>query len=172
MKRFLTLSLFLSASPAMAVGVCGEPEEGFFDLGPYIITEFNDPVERSLSVTYRHTLKKYEHCENGCWPLSEHNAYQTAKNDLWFELISTHGEIFRQGCGGEVRCLEPILAENVRCYVEKGDCDYEYEDPYVHTRILETYYLECRGDRSCTFEDRPAKDCCIITGRKVNPWKT
>lgn len=162
--------LVTSSALAMPDGVCSDPEEGFFDYPIYIVTEFNDSRILPLSVSYHFTLKKYEQCSNGCQPLAEHNAYWRASDDLWFEVTSIEGKKLRWGCGGDVVCSEPVLAENVRCYVEKADCDAMYWDPYMHVKLLETFYLECRGDRSCTFEDRPTKDCCIVTG--VKPWKT
>jgi hypothetical protein len=172
MTTRIALFLLLLTTPSLATteGICTEFDEDFFGPDIYIITEFDDPRELPLSVLYQYTLKKNELCGNGCNPLAEHNAYWMASEELWSTLTTTQGIIVRHGCGGESRCLEPVYTENVRCIVERGDCDYEYSDPYTHIKILETFYLECRGDQNCSFEDRPATDCCIVVG--VETWKT
>jgi hypothetical protein len=169
MRRIL-LALVLPSSSALANSSrnCGyEPDlgEGWVDYPNeevYIVTEFNDPRKIPFSALIQYTLKKYEECGNGCHPISEFNAYWMGSDVLWQEVETTQGERVRLACGGEVKCLEPLLAENVRCYVEKADCDSTW-DPYVYPEVLETYYLDCRGDRSCISEDQLIEDCCIIT---------
>ena len=137
-----------------------------FEELPYMITEFNDPRVVSLADSLRYTTKRYGHCENGCEPLSEHNAERMGAEYLWQEVTLTDGTKALEGCGGEVKCREPIFAHNVQCKVEKADCDAQFGEgsPYLYFKLLKTYNLECLGSRSCYYEDKPATDCCVVVG--------
>lgn len=167
-RAMLLVSSFTSLVLAISGGFCEKDPNGIKfidpDYGAYILTEFNyiDEVSFVNSITY--TTKKYEHCENSCRPLSEHNAEFIAEERLWQTVRLTTGKEARWSCGAEIRCEDPDLAENVHCSVEKGDCDAEWWEgsPYMYTKIIETYELDCRGDRSCKYEGKPSEDCCIV----------
>jgi hypothetical protein len=165
-RNLLALVLLCPSALASSSRTCKygpDFEDGYFDYPVYIITEFNDPREVPFATSIRYTLKKYEECGNGCHPISEFNAYWMGSDVLWQEVETTQGGKVHLACGGEVKCFEPLLAENVRCYVEKADCDFNTWDPYMYSKVIETYYLDCRGDRSCVSEDQPIEDCCIVT---------
>jgi hypothetical protein len=140
----------------------------FEDL-PYMITEENDPRFVPLGASIRYTTKRYN-CEIGCWDLAGHNAEALAVDTLWDKVTLTTGEVVGWGCGGDVSCNEPSLADNVRCTVEVGDCKLEGVldgSPYTFFKIKKTHHLECLGYLSCKYEGRPATDCCAIVSTSL-----
>jgi hypothetical protein len=173
-RTFLLVSLLAFSALATSNGFCDKDLDGikFFDpdYGIYIITEFNYVDETSFTDSITYTTKKYEHCENGCRPLAEHNAEFIAEERLWQVVNLTTGKKARWSCGAEIRCEDPDLAENVHCSVEKGDCDAEWWEgsPWPYTKIIETYEVDCRGDRSCKYEDKSPDECCIVVSVTKN----
>ena len=173
-KAMLLVSLFTNLALATTGGFCDKDLDGveFFDpnYGAYILTEFNYVDNTSFVDSITHTTKKYGHCENGCRPLAEHNAEFMAEERLWQTVDLTTGEKAHWPCGAEIRCGDPDLTENTHCSVEKGDCDAISwtGSPWTYIRIVETYGMDCRGDRSCKYEGKPSEDCCIVTSVTKN----
>lgn len=104
----------------------------------------------------RYTLEWYG-CHGDCDFTAIYNVMQIAGDSLWADFIE-NGKIYHLPCGGDATCNEPYLAENVRCYVEKTDCDFGSEGKYHDPKILKTYLLDCRGDVICN----DPKDCCLV----------
>jgi hypothetical protein len=167
---FLLLALLYCGLAQAMEGICEEVEKNpllTFDNPPYIITEMNDPEFVPLGTALTYTTKKYGHCDLGCANLGWHNAESLGEEWLYDRVKLTTGEVVGWSCGGEVSCKEPVRTHNVQCTIEVGDCDYQEvtdASPYMYFRIKRTFQVECLGDQSCEYENRPVTDCCHIVG--------
>ncbi len=164
MRYLLALIICLFPTPAFAEYIC-EVSAGsyhFEDEDLYIIDEnYIDNISLAKLITY--TENKYSNCGNWCLSLAEKNAANIGFDYLWDEVEELDGKKMRAPCGGEIRCGE-VLAENVRCSIDKMDCEVMFwtGSPYMYSKTLATYELECRGDRDCGKEGLNSKECCII----------
>lgn len=124
---------------------------------PYTI---EDQIEDGLVNGFfgnRYTLEWWG-CHGDCDYTAIYNVMQIAGDSLWADQIE-NGKTYHAPCGGGAMCSKPYLTENVRCYVEKTDCDFGDFPKNHDPKVLKTYLLDCRGDVIC--ED--PKDCCLIT---------
>ena len=120
----------------------------------------DDQIEDALVNGFfenRYTLGWYG-CHGDCDYIAIYNVMQIASDSLWAESIE-EGKTYHVPCGGASDCDAPYLTENVRCYVEKTNCDFGEKDGKYHDpEVMKTYILDCRGDVIC---ENP-KDCCLV----------
>ena len=179
MKR-LTLILgilfYCSSAASLPNGFC-EAEPNDDRLSPYYGPDSTNFVDFHLGWydpdlfmkdAMLYSGQKYGVCGDWCNSLAEDNVDLMARQYLWQEVVTTKNERVRESCGGDAKCDEPLLAANVRCRVEEVDCEYMVDEGCraLYFKLIRTYYLECRGDRSCELEHKSARDCCIVTGVK------
>ena len=137
-------------------------DEEVFDQGLPVEEDWNYfDVSRWIESS-KYTTEKYG-CYGDCDFNAIYNVMALAGFKLWAEVKDEHtGDTYHAPCGGKAMCRKPYLAENVVCYVEETDCNFgeetgKYQDP----KVLQTYLLDCRGDRICV--GGAAEDCCIVT---------
>lgn len=117
------------------------------------------PDLQELNNEYRYTTKGYG-CSGDCDYNSVLNAMKMGEQELWpsKEEPSAPGGVMRVPCGSSIECGDEksMFAPNVKCSLTINDCD--------SLDVFETLYLDCRGDSVCVYEDKPARDCCTVTG--------
>lgn len=104
-----------------------------------------------------YTTEKYG-CSGDCDFIAIHNLFEIAEASLWPKI---KGETYRAPCGSETMCWEPLMAENVKCYVEQTNCGDDIIDPPV----FRTFIVECRGDHLCEKPDNCCKVVQTINGK-------
>lgn len=108
---------------------------------------------------YQYTTIKYG-CSGDCDYISVLNLMKMGEQELWPIVTepSAPGGVMRAPCGSSLYCGSEsfMFAPNVQCSLTINDCE--------SLEVLETLYLDCLGDVSCSHEGWPAQDCCKVTG--------